>query len=219
MSPPPPARRRLSPRKRPAQERSRETVRAILEAAAQLFERHGLAGTTTDRIAERAGVSVGSLYQYFPSKEAIVATLVQCHVLEAGEALEPVLGRRREGRALDALLAELVHAVVAQHAQRPGLHQLLAHEAPVAPGHAQARVEAVHALAERLGEALRGHPEVRVRDPALAAHLVLETLLGLAHRFAIEPAAPGEPADAAERVAARETEIVRMFRGYLTACG
>jgi AcrR family transcriptional regulator len=192
-------------------------VRAILEAAAQVFEADGLEGATTDRIAARAGVSVGSLYQYFPSKEAIVATLVQCHVLEAGAALESVLEHRPGQVTLDARLAELVHAVVALHAHRPRLQQLLAHEAPVDAAHAHARVEAVHALAARLGEVLCGHREVRVRDPALAAHLVLETLLGLAHRFAIEPAAPGEPADPDQRSAEREAEIVRMLRGYLVA--
>lgn len=130
---------------------------------------------------------------------------------------EPALGRRRSRRSLDALLSELVHAVVVLHARRPKLHEILAHEAPVEPGHAQARVDAVHALAERLGEALRGHAEVRARDPALAAHLVVETLLALAHRFVIEPPAPGEPADPEARLSAREAEIVRMFRGYLAA--
>ena len=58
-----PAGRALRPRKRPRQERARRTVAAILEAAAQVFERQGYASGTTDAIAERAGVSIGSLYQ------------------------------------------------------------------------------------------------------------------------------------------------------------
>jgi AcrR family transcriptional regulator len=61
---------RLSPRARPSQARSRDTVEALLQAAAQVFECHGYAAGTTNRIAERAGVSIGSLYQYFPNKDA-----------------------------------------------------------------------------------------------------------------------------------------------------
>lgn len=60
----------LSPRKRPRQERSRRTVEAILDAAARVFETVGPNAATTNAIAERAGVSVGSLYQYFPNKLA-----------------------------------------------------------------------------------------------------------------------------------------------------
>src|SRR5256885_17137254 len=82
---------RLKPRRRPRQERSRETVEAIVEAAAQVFERHGYAAGTTNRIAERAGVSIGSLYQYFPNKDAIVAELARRHIAEIGAVAWPGL--------------------------------------------------------------------------------------------------------------------------------
>ena len=81
-----PPRPQLKPRKRPSQARSKATVEAILVAAAQVFRRQGYAGATTDRIAERAGVSVGSLYQYFPNKDAILVALTERHV-DAGFAL------------------------------------------------------------------------------------------------------------------------------------
>src|SRR6185437_15341352 len=67
------------PRKLPRQDRSRATVDAILEAAARVLVKEGFERTTTNRVAEAAGVSVGSLYQYFPSKEALVAALVDRH--------------------------------------------------------------------------------------------------------------------------------------------
>lgn len=73
---------RLKPRRRPAQARSRDTVQAILEAAAQIFERHGYAAGTTNRIATRAGVSVGSLYQYFPNKDAILVALTDALIAQ-----------------------------------------------------------------------------------------------------------------------------------------
>lgn len=65
----------VSPRKKPIQERSRATVDAILQAAGQVLATHGLAAATTHRIAERAGCSVGTLYQYFRKKEAVFAEL------------------------------------------------------------------------------------------------------------------------------------------------
>jgi len=66
-------RRRLSLRKTPRQDRSRATFEALLDATADILVRHGYAKLTTNRIADRAGVNIASLYQYFPGKEAIVA--------------------------------------------------------------------------------------------------------------------------------------------------
>jgi AcrR family transcriptional regulator len=72
-----PSKKRRVPRKKPAQKRSKETVRAIVEAAARILSRDGYERTNVNRVAELAGVSVGSLYQYFPSKEALVAEVAR----------------------------------------------------------------------------------------------------------------------------------------------
>jgi AcrR family transcriptional regulator len=69
----------MAPRRRPNQERSRQTVIAILEAAIDVFGQHGYAGATTNKIAHRAGVSIGSLYQYFPNKDAVLVRLYEDH--------------------------------------------------------------------------------------------------------------------------------------------
>src|SRR5690606_37474069 len=104
---------------------------AILEAAAQLFQRHGYAATTTDKIAERAGVSIGSLYQYFPNKDAILVALADHHLRDTAEEVIRTLAAAARGRAaLPGLLAELIRQVAAAHLGRPELHRLLFDLAP-----------------------------------------------------------------------------------------
>lgn len=78
-------------RRRPSQARSRATWDAIVEAAAQVLEREGPAGFNTSRVAERAGVSIGTLYQYFPDKQAILLAAAEREV--SGEAA-PHAGRQ-----------------------------------------------------------------------------------------------------------------------------
>jgi AcrR family transcriptional regulator len=63
--------------RKPSQDRSRKAVEAIIEASAQVLEKHGYKGATTNRIAERAGVSVGTLYQYFNNKDEIFSALIE----------------------------------------------------------------------------------------------------------------------------------------------
>ena len=76
------------PRKTPRQARARATAEALVEAAARIMETEGRAALTTNRIAERAGASVGSLYQYFPNREAIVAALARGLIDAAARAGE-----------------------------------------------------------------------------------------------------------------------------------
>jgi AcrR family transcriptional regulator len=111
----------LKPRKTPRQQRSTETVNVILEAAARVLERHGLAGFTTNAVAERAGVSIGSLYQYFPSKEALTATLIRREtstlIENAAAAFDEASGR--------VALSGLIAAAVKHQLRRPVLARLL----------------------------------------------------------------------------------------------
>src|SRR5271170_1138813 len=72
----------INPRKNASQKRSRATVDALVEATARILVRDGFDKASTNRIAEVAGVSVGSLYQYFPSKEALVAAVIDRHSQE-----------------------------------------------------------------------------------------------------------------------------------------
>jgi AcrR family transcriptional regulator len=184
-------------------------VRAILEAAARVFEAEGLAAATTDRIAARAGVSVGSLYQYFPHKDAILAALGRAHLLEAWARLAPTLDALEARPPLDVALPRLVGAVLALHADRSRLHRMLAAEAPPDPELWRALAAGRDAACAALSRYLAERPEVRLADPALAARLAFELLVALAHGFALDPSAGAS----AER---RSEEIVTLLRRYLT---
>ena len=111
----------LSPRKRPAQRRAAETVDAILEAAAHILERDGLAGYSTNAIAERAGASIGSLYQYFPNKDAITRALI----LREMTALRDEIVSIDHSLSGQTRLELLVSAAIANQLRRPVLARLL----------------------------------------------------------------------------------------------
>jgi AcrR family transcriptional regulator len=114
---------RLKPRKDARQRRSEQTVEAIVSAAAHLLERHGLSELNTNQIAHRAGVSIGSLYQYFPGKEAILAELLRRERQWLLEQLCAVSGRGHNALA-DAVDAFL-HVAVAHQLRRPQLSRAL----------------------------------------------------------------------------------------------
>jgi AcrR family transcriptional regulator len=120
---------RTAPRKRPRQQRSVATVDAILDATARVLCTTGYDRASTNRIALAAGVSVGSLYQYFPSKEALVAALVERHVAQmtslvkaklASVALEP----------LHVAIRTMIRAMFDAHAVDPRLHKVLIEQVP-----------------------------------------------------------------------------------------
>src|SRR4030095_1333025 len=133
-SPMPVARRAdpLRPRRQPSQVRAQRTVHAILKAAAQVFTPRGDAGATTNHIAERAGVSIGSLYEYFPSKDALLVALLEVHIRE-GEAVRARAAGEMGGPrlALAAVARHLVKAMVELHGRERELHRVLFEEAPL----------------------------------------------------------------------------------------
>jgi AcrR family transcriptional regulator len=90
-------------RTRPKQGRSQELVEAILTAAARVFRRSGIGETNTNEIAEIAGVSVGSLYRYFPNKESLVAALIERELSHQLEALDSVLEQAKDLSDSDAI--------------------------------------------------------------------------------------------------------------------
>jgi AcrR family transcriptional regulator len=202
--------RRLEPRKLPKQARSGMTVEAILEAAAQVFERHGYAAGTTNRIAERAGVSIGSLYQYFPNKDAILVALVHQHLAEGTAALEPHLERLSRGARFDDVLPDIVHAMVALHALAPGLHRVLFEETQLPPTLRAELDELEDRFVELAADALTADPDSRPVDPRLSARIVISAIEGLTHHLVLRPPSGVTP----EAIA---SEIAAVVRAYIQA--
>jgi AcrR family transcriptional regulator len=123
----------LSPRKTPAQSRAAATVHAILEGAASILERQGFDGYTTNEIAARAGVSIGSLYQYFPNKDAVTIALIEREMVGMVDEVVAALALTPPRRALQ----ETIRAAVRNQVRRPQLARLLDFEefrlAPLMP--------------------------------------------------------------------------------------
>jgi AcrR family transcriptional regulator len=119
----------FSPRKSPSQERSRLTVERILDAAARIFHEQGYAGATTNDIADEAGLSIGSLYQYFPNKDALLAALTKRHITTTTSSLADMIGKLPEDSGFDVILRAVVRFLVEQH-DLDDLHLLVMHTAP-----------------------------------------------------------------------------------------
>jgi len=185
---------RLEPRKLPKQARSQVTVDAILQAAAQVFERHGYAAGTTNRIAARAGVSIGTVYQYFPNKDAIMVALIHRHLAAGSQILAPLLAAFLERPPPVARgLEQLVAAMVGLHRHQPRLHRVLFEECPRPPGLQHELNQTRRAAAAAVTRWLDSRPEVGVSDTRVAADLVVQVLEGVTHGLAIHPAPDFDP--------------------------
>src|SRR5262249_33345832 len=198
------SRRRLSPRKTPRQERSRATVDALLEATTDILLREGYAKLTTNRIAERAGVNIASLYQYFPGKDAIVAELRRRHGDEQRAALRQVLAERTTGD-LESTIRSLVSMGVAGHAHAPRLHRVFTEEIPAL---AYRDIVAVDAP---LFDAMRRFLQavaVDVRDIDLAMWMISTISGAVIHRAAVE-----RPEDLSTRLIPEE--LITLLCRYL----
>jgi AcrR family transcriptional regulator len=114
----------LKARKKPGQARSQETVNVILEASARILESEGLRGFNTNAIAAKAGVSIGSLYQYFPNKDSIVLALIGRFEQAFHDAVVKAV-QEGKGKGLTSCLRLVVRALVSAHYYRPGLNRVL----------------------------------------------------------------------------------------------
>ncbi|GAB2861043.1 TetR/AcrR family transcriptional regulator [Pseudoduganella ginsengisoli] len=195
------------PRKAPQQARSRNTVDVILEATARVFAQHGYAGTNTNLIAEKAGISVGSLYQYFPHKDALIAALHQRHAEQVQQAIETVLAQPVEP-TLAGHIGAMVRALLAAHLLEPALHKMLEQQFPYfdAP---QSENETDLSIFKRVRTLLDDwRADIVPRDLDLATWVILRIMQSMVHAAVID-APPFATSDI-------EVAIIDAVMGYLS---
>jgi AcrR family transcriptional regulator len=177
------AKSELTPRKRPTQRRSQQTVDAILEAGARVFAQRGFAGGTTNAIAETAGVSVGSLYEYFPNKGAILVAIAQRLLDQMIADVQRAIADGSADEPLAELLGRFVRTMLRVHESDPELHGVLFAEAPH-PSELHACVlQMEETLAHTIEARLAACKEVTAPDTDTAAHFTVQTVEALTHRF------------------------------------
>jgi len=198
--------RSVSSRKQPQQTRSNELVAAILDAAVQVLAKEGAQRFTTARVAERAGVSVGSLYQYFPNKAAILFRLQSDEWRRTSALLRDILADR--ATPPPERLRALVHAFIRSECEEAAIRTALSDAAPLyrdAPEAQDARAAGQGIVAAFMREAL---PRVPDATRELAGKLIKTTLSEVGKRFSETPHSEAEMARHADGMA-------DMFCAYL----
>jgi len=200
MSPAP-----FEPRKTPIQQRSTVTVEAISEATIQVLLAVGLDRLTTTRVAERAGVSVGTLYQYYPNKQALLLAVLKVHSIKVAEAVEGAC-RANRGAAVEVLVVAVVEAFVNAKLERTDASTALYAAAAEPQGAAIVRrlSKRIHrALTVALAEAAGA----MVEDMEFVALMFYSAMSG-ATRAVLEAGAP------AKMVVRLREELLVLCQGY-----
>jgi AcrR family transcriptional regulator len=202
--------KRLSPRKMPVQARSLNTVEAIFEACIQVLTTMGVERLTTTRVAERAGVSVGTLYQYFPNKQALLAAVLEKHLLLVVSAVEEACNASR-GKTSDQMASALVEAFMDAKFADPDASRALYAVAPTVDGEAMVvhlTQKAQRAMCEMLVTA-----SDRAFDQPPLISFVLSTALVGPVQILLSVRAEGSV------IAATRRHLVSMAQGYLDTVG
>lgn len=197
---------RKSHRRLPKQRRARQTVDAVLDAVVRLLKREGLTAVTTNRIAEVAGVSIGSVYQYFPDKQAIFVALHQRHIEQIDRIVEIAL-IENAASSLDELLRAMIERMIEAHSADPELYELLATEVPHRADGTRDFAVRLHG-AFRLAIASRAHELQKHRDLDKLVFVVANMVESLSHA-ALFRRPPGLS------LAATKAEVVRAVQAYL----
>ena len=194
------------PRKQPRQARSKRMVRALLDATAKVLVEEGWSAASTNRVADVAGVSVGSLYQYFPNKESLVLTLAREH----GEAQVQLLAQALEEVSdlpIQDTIARYVSANLAAHRQDPQLH---VHLTASVLAHGLSSIHELHGLARPMVRQYleRFRHQLAVSDLDTATFLLVTTVEAAIHGAILED--PSRIEDVAF-----ERELVALVCRYL----
>jgi AcrR family transcriptional regulator len=196
-------------RKIPTQERAQRTIAAIFEATAQIVESEGEAALTTNKVAQKAGFSIGTLYQYFPSKEAIVLAMSERERRRVMDEMQAIMSRAvREKRDLKAVLREVVRTMVESFATGPRLRRAMVRMV-WRMDHYESITQTMREAAERnaLAMAQLNDPALRPPNPVMM-FVATRALMGVLRNAAIE----NSPLLGTREF---EDELVRMLWGLL----
>jgi AcrR family transcriptional regulator len=199
-----------NPRKDASQERSRATVDALIEATARILTRDGFDKASTNRIAQEAGVSIGSLYQYYPGKEALVAAVIDRHNRDIMKVVRRAFAEVAS-QPVEKAVRRLVAVAIEAHRIDPRLHRVLAEQIP-RTGRLE-NVEAFNHEAHALFKSyLEDHrDELRVDDLAFATFICATTIEALAHTAVLH----SDEKLSDEAIGTLVDEATRLGVGYL----
>ncbi|MDQ3367526.1 MAG: TetR/AcrR family transcriptional regulator [Myxococcota bacterium] len=175
---------KTTPRKRPRQDRSKATVDTLLAATARVLVKQGFDGLTTNAVAEAAGVSIGSLYQYYPNKEALVAALIEQHIDEMNAAILSELTRVAQLPMPQAIRA-VIELTIRAHSIEPELHRVLTEQVPRVGR--MARLREADGICRRMvaGVLATRKDELAIADPDTAAFVIVASIEAITHRAAL----------------------------------
>ena len=207
----PPAAPADAMRKAPVQERAQRTIEAIFEATAQVVESDGEAALTTNKVASRAGVSIGTLYQYFPSKEAIVLAMSQRERRRVMDELQAMMGRAvEEKRDPQDVVRELVRTLVESFSAGPRLRRAMVRKV-WKMDHYEHIKQALREAAERNAMMLSRVADPRLRPPnPVMMFVATRAVMGAIRNASLEDS----PLLGTREF---EDELVRMVWGLLRA--
>jgi AcrR family transcriptional regulator len=194
-------------RKQPRQERAASTVDAIVTAVERVLDAHGVAGLTTNRVAEVAGVSVGTLYQYYSNKQALVGALQERVLRTLADTIDRALTAAQDVPFAD-LSARIGDALVAVYRSQRPIHRWLI-ELRTEAAYQERFRRTVDEIVERVAAFLAARADFTHPEPRAAAFTIVAAVEGIANAVA---ARPGE-LDLARITA----EAVRMIGLYLRA--
>lgn len=202
-----PTKQLITRRKSPTQERSRDTVDTILKSAARILVKHGYEALNTNRVAADAGVSVGSLYQYFPNKTALLSALLENHMQEMTELTVGMLASY-QGAPPEVIVPAYIRAILEAHRHKPALHNALTTELPRLGGHA--RIRSMHSQIDPL---IRSYfeehkDEIRPKNLELAVFMMTASVEAVTHLAVVD----GRVEESADEVV---EELSELILGYL----
>jgi AcrR family transcriptional regulator len=196
------------PRKSPVQARSTASVEAILEATIQVLLKVGKERLTTTRVAERAGVSVGTLYQYFPNKSALLRAVLRRHFDQVLEAVEQAC-REQHGHTVEQMATALITAFLNAKMREPETSVALYSVSADVDG-AKIVKQMVLRMNQTIVTMLASARQPLSKDPQLVASVLQSAMSGLSRQLL-------ESQNPAERLAMLRDELIVLATAYLNA--